>query len=215
MDSSPADGVYVNGIFIDGARWDKNRGVLAEQIPKVLIEGMPAIHLTVSGFWFSTFCTFATTVMLNILQPIKILELPNDSRYKCPLYKTTERRGILSTTGHSTNFVLHMLLKTNQNASHWIKRSAALICQTNDWIELEINFKFSNNFLPCLADLTPNTRWISIQIDCSQSCHYPYEWVIVDLQQLNEVLWKALVHLKCIQLVFCLQKTLNEMLVKR
>lgn len=50
MDSSPADGVYVNGIFIDGARWDKNRGVLAEQIPKVLIEGMPAIHLTVSGF---------------------------------------------------------------------------------------------------------------------------------------------------------------------
>lgn len=50
MDTNPADGVYVNGIFIDGARWDRNRGALAEQLPKVLIEGMPAIHLLVNVF---------------------------------------------------------------------------------------------------------------------------------------------------------------------
>lgn len=50
MDSTPADGVYVNGIFIDGARWDRNGGVLSEQTPKVLIEGMPAIHLLVNIF---------------------------------------------------------------------------------------------------------------------------------------------------------------------
>lgn len=50
MNSNPSDGVYVNGIFIDGAKWDRNRGVLAEQSPKVLIEGMPAIHLLVIKF---------------------------------------------------------------------------------------------------------------------------------------------------------------------
>lgn len=49
MNSNPSDGVYVNGIFIDGARWDRNRGVLAEQSPKVLIEAMPAMHLVVNN----------------------------------------------------------------------------------------------------------------------------------------------------------------------
>lgn len=48
MDTNPSDGVYVNGIFIDGARWDRNRDALSEQRPKVLIEGMPAIHLLVN-----------------------------------------------------------------------------------------------------------------------------------------------------------------------
>lgn len=50
MDTNPTDGVYVNGIFIDGARWDRSRDVLAEQTPKVLIEGIPAIHLMVRIF---------------------------------------------------------------------------------------------------------------------------------------------------------------------
>lgn len=47
------------------------------------------------------------------------------------MYKTAERKGILATTGHSSNYVLFLLLQTQKPATHWIKRSAALICQTS------------------------------------------------------------------------------------
>lgn len=44
----PEDGVYIHGLFIEGARWDLRAGILKEQIPKQLIDVMPVIHLVVS-----------------------------------------------------------------------------------------------------------------------------------------------------------------------
>ena len=52
--------------------------------------------------------------------------------YKCPVYRTLARHGSLSTTGHSTNFLIPVYLKTKINSSHWVKRGTALFAQLDD-----------------------------------------------------------------------------------
>jgi len=84
--------------------------VLEEQFPKILTDVLPLV-------WFI---------------PTRKNEFKEKNRYVCPVYKTSERKGILSTTGHSTNYVLPIFLDTNKNASHWVYRGVALLCQLND-----------------------------------------------------------------------------------
>ncbi len=52
------------------------------------------------------------------------------SVYQCPLYKTSVRAGVLSTTGQSTNFVLHVGLPCAKgtDASFYIMSGVAALC---------------------------------------------------------------------------------------
>ena len=113
LSKAPNDGCYITGLFLEGSRWDSNEGVLAEPIPKVLYCKVPKIWLI----------------------PIELKKKPeNKLIYECPVYKTSRRAGTLSTTGHSTNFVLpiDLLMSPKHSVKHWVKRGVAMLTQLND-----------------------------------------------------------------------------------
>lgn len=63
-----------------------------------------------------------------LLLPVINTTIDEQRYYDCPVYKTLTRSGTLSTTGHSTNFVLSMKIPSKESQSFWIKRGVALIC---------------------------------------------------------------------------------------
>ncbi|CUT98907.1 dynein heavy chain [Echinococcus multilocularis] len=108
--TKPDNGAFITGLFMDGARWDSEAGVVVESKTKVLFDAMPVIWLV----------------------PKRLEEVVTEAKYSCPVYKTSVRRGVLSTTGHSTNFVLSILLPTDVPEAHWINRGVAALCQLDD-----------------------------------------------------------------------------------
>ena len=103
----PVDGVYIWGLFFQSASWDGRAGVIAEAAPRELFSPLPYVHLL----------------------PCKADSIDKTAHvYQCPVYKTSERAGLLSTSGHSTNFIIQLTLpmRKEDTASYWTKRSAAL-----------------------------------------------------------------------------------------
>ena len=102
----PEDGCYITGLFMEGARWDEATHTVGESRPKELFTSFPVI-------W---------------LKPVQHRVVPTTGVYTCPVYKTLTRAGTLSTTGHSTNFVMDVELPSSEEESHWINRGVALFC---------------------------------------------------------------------------------------
>lgn len=101
----PSSGVYIEGLYLEGCGWDSETKRLCESQPKVLLVPAPCMWLV----------------------PKRTDEFSDYPSYNCPLYRTAERRGVLATTGHSTNFVMSIRMPTEHPPEHWISRGVALL----------------------------------------------------------------------------------------
>lgn len=108
VSAPPEDGVYIDGLWLEGARWDDAAGCLAESQPGVMAAALPVVHFKPAAN-----------------------HTPPAEEYQCPLYKTSARAGVLSTTGCSTNFVLCVSLPcpAGRSVDVWVLQGVALLCQ--------------------------------------------------------------------------------------
>ena len=74
---------------------------------------------------------FASAPMLW-LKPVKLDQMAVYPHYMCPVYKTSERRGTLSTTGHSTNFVMWLRMPSQHPEDTWVQRGVAMLLQLDN-----------------------------------------------------------------------------------
>lgn len=92
LSKQPADGCYIRGLFLEGARWDPIKQMLAESRPKELYVDVPVIWLI----------------------PTANRKNPDKGIYECPVYKTLTRAGnspVLITVSNLTLQSKHLLQK--------------------------------------------------------------------------------------------------------
>jgi dynein heavy chain len=101
--SGPSEGVYVHGLFLDGAGWDRKNCKLQESQPKVLFVPLPVVHI------YAINCA--------VVNPKKM----QMDTYACPTYKKSQRTDL--------TFITPLYLKCGgKKEQYWILRGVALLC---------------------------------------------------------------------------------------
>lgn len=103
--SHPKEGVYVSGIFVEGACWNFAGGFLEDSKPMELIAGMPIIHF----------------------KPVEGKRKATKGMYSCPVYMFPVRTG----TRERPSYVISCDLRVGRYSSDfWTKRGVALLLAT-------------------------------------------------------------------------------------
>jgi len=115
----PESGVNVFGMFIQGARWNLEQGCIEDSIAGELFCPMPIIWLE--------------PIVPAVLKPPDPFVSQREGCYRCPMYKTTTRAGTLSTTGHSTNYVVCLDIPHGGcGEEKWVRCGVAMLCMLDD-----------------------------------------------------------------------------------
>jgi dynein heavy chain len=99
-------GCVITGVSLEGASWDYEIGSLME------LQGRDT----------------AVPIPFLVLTPVSTLEFSTKNVYRCPLYRTAQRSGTLTTTGLSSNFIMYLDFPLGTyTCQHWTKRGVAAI----------------------------------------------------------------------------------------
>ncbi|KAJ9522811.1 hypothetical protein QJQ45_019799, partial [Haematococcus lacustris] len=150
--AAPEQGVLVHGLFLECAVWDKVRNSLQPLFCSCLNRRRTGTVLLSNDCRLCALlidrpvCTCGVQFANALGEPrpremtasLPIIHFkpaerytPPATHYACPLYKTSVRAGVLSTTGQSTNFVLyiHLPLPAGSPTSKWILQGVAALCE--------------------------------------------------------------------------------------
>jgi len=108
IEEAPKDGVIVYGLYLEGAQYHREQQRIADSEPGEMYNEMLPILLTPQQDYVRS---------------------PTD--YSCPVYKTSLRQGVLSTTGISTNFVLGIDLPCARTPDDCVLQGTAFLLNLN------------------------------------------------------------------------------------
>ncbi|CAL6017562.1 Outer-arm_dynein gamma [Hexamita inflata] len=97
-------GVYIYGMFLEGASWNKGKDMLQDALPKQLYAQLPLLLVD------------AQDMNADVIPVKNALK-----KYDCPVYKTPFRTGL--------NFIFSVLLNTDKDPNEWTLKGTALLCQ--------------------------------------------------------------------------------------
>eukprot|EP00742_Colponemidia_sp_Colp-10_P004363 GILJ01004656.1.p1 GENE.GILJ01004656.1~~GILJ01004656.1.p1 ORF type:complete len:2862 (-),score=582.32 GILJ01004656.1:82-7611(-) len=95
----PAVGCYVTGLYLEGASWDEDAGMLRRQHPKELVVEMPVMQVV----------------------PVEANKLKLTNTFKTPVYVTQNRRNAMG-----VGLVFEADLPTHEHSSHWVLQGVCL-----------------------------------------------------------------------------------------
>lgn len=109
--SSPPEGAYVHGLFLEGCGWSKENSAVLESEPKTLYVPLPVLHVTamLRGDELKS-----RTTLYDKWGP-----------YDCPVYKYRNR------TDRFFIFMVTLRCSQDKNPTFWTLRGVALLCNTD------------------------------------------------------------------------------------
>jgi dynein heavy chain len=105
----PEDGVICSGLNLEAARWDPDNAQLVDSRIGEIYTEFPCVHFVPEEN--------------HVMDP---------SKYQCPTYKTSVRKGALSTTGMSTNYVVAIELPSSKEPTSWTMGGTAFLLNLDD-----------------------------------------------------------------------------------